>query len=76
MPARYIFLFSFCVKFSSGRFGKARPPPRQIGDDVMPERARPVPFWAHGFFVLCLTSSRFFCERVPWRALAWKATTS
>ncbi len=71
MPARYIFLLTLCEKFSSGEFGKVRPPPRQIGDEVMPARARPVPFWRHGFFVLCLTVSRFFWARVPWRALAW-----
>ena len=44
MPARYIFLFTFWVKFSSGVFGKMRPPPRHSGEDVMPARARPVPF--------------------------------
>ena len=46
MPARYIFLLTFWVKFSSGLFGKIRPPPRQSGDEVMPARARPVPFCA------------------------------
>ena len=55
MPARYIFLLTFCVKFSFGLFGKIRPPPRHSGDDVMPARARPVPFWRHGFLVECLT---------------------
>ena len=34
MPARYIFLLTFCEKFSSGRFGKMRPPPRHSGEEV------------------------------------------
>ena len=41
MPARYIFLLIFWVKFSSGLFGKIRPPPRHSGEEVMPARARP-----------------------------------
>ena len=65
MPARYIFLFTFWVKFSSGEFGNVRPPPRQIGLDDMPARARPVPFWRHGLRVECLTVVRSFCARVP-----------
>jgi hypothetical protein len=76
MPARYIFLLTFCVKFSSGLFGKMRPPPRHSGDEVMPARARPVPFWRHGFLVECFTSARSSWARVPWRAFAWKATTT
>src|SRR6478752_7677646 len=75
MPARYIFLLIFWVKFSSGRFGKIRPPPRHSGEDVIPARARPVPFCLNGFLVEWLTCSRSFWARVPWRALAWKATT-
>ena len=71
MPARYIFLFTFCEKFSSGVFGKMRPPLRHSGDDVMPARARPVPFWRNGFLVECLHRAAVFCSRVPWRALAW-----
>ena len=71
MPARYIFLLTFCVKFSSGEFGKMRPPPRHSGEEVMPARARPVPFWRNGFLVECFTSARSSWARVPWRALAW-----
>src|SRR5476649_2892228 len=52
IPARYIFLFTLWVKFSSGEFGKIRPPPRHSGDDDIPARARPVPFWRHGFLVV------------------------
>src|SRR5690606_31660301 len=69
-PARYIFLLTLCEKFSSGELGNARPPPRQMGEDVIPERARPVPFWRQGFLVLCLTVSRPFWARLPLRALA------
>src|SRR5690606_36759152 len=43
-PARYILRLTFCVKFSSGVFGNTLPPPRQIGLDDIPARARPVPF--------------------------------
>src|SRR6185503_13654905 len=71
MPARYILRFTFCEKFSSGLFGKMRPPPRQSGEDVMPARARPVPFWRHGFLVEWRTSLLVFCAREPWRPLAW-----
>jgi len=46
-----IFLLIFCVKFSSGMFGKIRPPPRHRGDEVIPARARPVPFCLNGFLV-------------------------
>src|SRR3546814_1759991 len=58
IPARYIFLLTFWLKFSSGEFGKIRPPPRHSGDEVIPARARPVPFWRQGFLVLCLTSEQ------------------
>ena len=51
MPARYILRFTLCVKFSSGEFGKILPPPRHSGLEVMPARARPVPFWRQGFLV-------------------------
>ncbi|MNY36229.1 hypothetical protein D3C86_1707040 [compost metagenome] len=51
IPARYIFLLIFCVKFSSGRFGKMRPPPRHRGEEVIPARARPVPFCLNGLAV-------------------------
>ena len=76
IPARYIFLFTFWVKFSSGLFGKILPPPRQSGLEVMPARARPVPFCRQGFLVEWWTSLRSFCARLPLRALAWKATTT
>src|SRR6266446_4721337 len=74
-PARYMRRFTLCVKFSSGEFGKILPPPRHSGLEVMPARARPVPFWRHGFLVEWLTAPRSFCARVPRRAFAWNATT-
>ena len=36
------------------------PPPRHRGEDVIPARARPVPFCLNGFLVECLTCSRSF----------------
>src|SRR5438309_6630876 len=74
-PARYILRFTLCEKFSSGEFGKILPPPRHSGLEVMPARARPVPFCRQGFLVEWLTAPRSFCARVPRRAFAWNATT-
>ena len=71
MPARYIFLFTLCVKFSSGRIREDAAATTPQRARLMPARARPVPFWRHGLRVECLTSLRSFCARVPWRALAW-----
>src|ERR1051326_2558655 len=76
IPARYILRFTFWLKFSSGEFGKILPPPRHSGLEVMPARARPVPFCRHGFLVEWFTAPRSFCARDPMRALAWKAITS
>jgi len=75
MPARNILRFTFWVKFSSGEFGKIRPPPRHSGEELMPARARPVPFWRNGLAVVCVTVARSFWARLPRRAFAWKATT-
>src|SRR5690606_13650211 len=70
-PARYIFLFSLWLKFSSGVLGNARPPPRHSGLELTPARARPVPFWRHGFLVEGRCAPRGFCLRSPRRAFAW-----
>src|SRR5258708_4993022 len=70
MPARYILRLSLCVKFSSGLLGKIRPPPRHKGLEVIPARARPVPFWRQGLRVEWRTSLRVFCLRDPCRPLA------
>src|SRR6266702_1008597 len=76
IPARYILRFSFCEKFSSGKFGKILPPPRHSGLATSPARAPPVPFWRQGFLCEWRTSLRPFCARVPRRALALSAVTT
>src|SRR5262244_807995 len=45
-------------------------PPTQTGERVLPDRARPVPFWRQGFLPPPLTSARVFVEAVPARRLA------
>src|SRR3990167_2333132 len=71
IPARYILRLTFWLKFSSDKLGNAFPPPRHIGLALSPARARPVPFWRHGFLPEWRTSLRAFLARVPERALAW-----
>ena len=71
LPARFSFLSNLWLKFSSGEFGKIRPPPRHNGEEDIPARARPVPFCRNGFAVVCRTCSRSFCARFPLRAFAW-----
>jgi hypothetical protein len=52
-------------------------PPRQIGDRVLPARARPVPFCFQGFFPPPLTKWRVFAAAVPARREAsWLFTMS
>src|SRR5207245_9801077 len=52
-------------------FGPTPPPPwRHWGNWVDPWRARPVPFWRHGFAPPPATRERFFVALVAWRALA------
>src|SRR5208282_2161067 len=46
------------------------PPPRQMGERLVPARALPVPFCRQGFLPPPLTSSRLFVECVPRRWLA------
>src|SRR5258706_5893024 len=75
IPARYILRFTLCEKFSSGEFGKILPPPRHSGLEVMPARARPVPFCRHGCLVEWLTAPPAFWARRPMTTFAWKATT-
>jgi len=74
-PARYIFLLTFCEKFLVGRVGECAttPTPQRRGRHTGAGAARA--FLGHGFLVLCLTSARVNCARLPARALAWKATT-
>ena len=40
------------------------------GERMEPARARPVPFWRHGFLPPPRTSPRVLVECVPWRLLA------
>src|SRR5581483_9802030 len=42
------FRFTFCSKVR-GVFANAWPPPSNCGARIVPWRARPVPFWRHGF---------------------------
>src|SRR5579862_1178202 len=51
------------------------PPPVQIGERLEPARARPVPFWRHGFSPPPLTSPRVLVEAVPRRRAASSART-
>src|SRR6478735_7606702 len=52
------------------------PPPVQIGERLVPARARPVPFWRHGFAPPPETMPRVLVECVPWRRAASSATTT
>ena len=56
--------------------GKATPPPVHCGARVVPWRARPVPFWRHGFARPPATRPRLFAPRVPARAAAISARTA
>jgi hypothetical protein len=49
-PARYILRFTLCEKFPP-KVGEIFPPPRHSGEEVLPARARPVPFCRHGLLV-------------------------
>src|SRR5438309_2305010 len=54
----------------------ATPPPAQCGERLDPWRARPVPFWRHGFAPPPDTSARLLVAWVPERAAAsWAVTT-
>src|SRR5262249_9694031 len=59
--------FTFTLK-SRVDGGNATPPPVQCGARVVPARARPVPFWRHGFERPAATSARFLAARVPRRS--------
>src|SRR5207253_3064172 len=54
----------------------ATPPPRHWGERIEPCRARPVPFWRHGFAPPPRTSARVLVEWVPARRAASSATTT
>src|SRR5581483_7160588 len=56
--------------------GKATPPPVQCGARVVPMRARPVPFWRHGFARPPETWPRLFAPLVPARSAFSSARTT
>src|SRR5829696_5626634 len=47
--------------------GNATPPPVNCGARIVPARARPVPFWRHGFERPPATKPRLFAAWVPAR---------
>src|SRR5436190_2202808 len=57
------------------RTWNAAPPPVQCGARVVPARARPVPFWRHGFERPPATRPRLFTARVPARSELSSART-
>src|SRR5262249_14316744 len=56
--------------------GNAAPPPVNCGARIVPARARPVPFWRHGFDRPPETSPRDFAPRVPARSAFSSARTA
>src|SRR6187200_1639152 len=71
---RRAFRFTFTSKLRMPG-AKATPPPVQCGARVVPARARPVPFWRHGFERPPATSPRLFVPFVPARAAFSSART-
>src|SRR5436190_6781201 len=57
------------------RTWNAAPPPVQCGARVVPARARPVPFWRHGFERPPATRPRLLTARVPARSALSSART-
>src|SRR5207244_5647435 len=55
--------------------GNAMPPPVQCGARIEPARARPVPFWRHGFERPPATRPRLLPPRVAERAAFCSART-
>src|SRR3954470_19446318 len=51
------------------------PPPAKCGARIEPWRARPVPFWRHGFAPPPRTLPRVFVDDVPWRRALSSART-
>src|SRR6266540_1813811 len=74
IAARRVLRFTLTSK-SRGVGGNATPPPVQCGARVVPARARPVPFWRHGFVRPPATRPRLFAARVPARAAFCSART-
>ena len=72
--ARRAFRFTFTSKLRIPG-AKATPPPVNCGARIVPARARPVPFWRHGFARPPATRPRLFAPRVPRRAALSSART-
>ena len=72
---RFIFLFTR-ISCECGCGPCATPPPTHCGERIEPWRARPVPFWRHGFFPPPETSPRVLVECVPARIPASPASTT
>src|SRR5579872_1336417 len=70
-----VFLETFLLK-SRGFGPKTTPPPTHNGDWCEPARARPVPFWRHGFLLEPETSPTFLVQAVPLRCAARYAVTA
>src|SRR3974390_630424 len=70
-----VFLEIFLLK-SRGLGPKTTPPPTHSGDWKEPARARPVPFWRHGFLLVPATSPTFLVQAVPLRCAARYAVTA
>src|SRR3954469_22869529 len=51
------------------------PPPAKCGARIEPWRARPVPFWRHGFAPPPRTWPRVLVDDVPWRRALSSART-
>src|ERR671922_1725482 len=51
------------------------PPPANCGARIEPWRARPVPFWRHGFEPPPRMLPRVFVDAVPWRRALSSART-
>src|SRR5215212_9296179 len=73
--AFWAFLFTLTEK-SRGVGGNATPPPVNCGARIVPARARPVPFWRHGFARPPATSPRLFDANVPPRCAFCSARTA
>src|SRR5207244_7827585 len=56
--------------------GNATPPPVNCGARIVPARARPVPFWRHGFERPPDTRPRLFAACVPARSALNSARTA
>ena len=72
---RRVLRFTFTV-YPRGVGPKATPPPVQCGMRIDPARARPVPFWRHGFAPPPLTSPRVRVDAVPRRRASCSARTA